>query len=231
MSTYVIACSKGWCSTPSFTDRFKTLGTSLITSKEELTPENLEHISPRYVFFLHWNWIVPQEIYQAFECVAFHVAPLPFGRGGSPIQNLIIQNYESAPLSALRMTDVIDGGPIYCAQKISLSGTIEEIFARIADAAETLVQQIIATNPTPQVQNGDPVVFKRRTPNQSALTTDGNLESLYDQIRMVDGADYPKAFIQHGDFRIEFSGAETDGEKLEAKVSIRHQSSKEDLGG
>ena len=60
-----------------------------IASPEALTVEALAAIQPRYVFFLHWSSYIPAAIYDAFPCVVFHMTDLPFGRGGSPLQNLI----------------------------------------------------------------------------------------------------------------------------------------------
>ncbi len=36
-------------------------------------------LKPRYVFFPHWSHIIPQDIYENFECVIFHMTDFPFG--------------------------------------------------------------------------------------------------------------------------------------------------------
>ena len=64
----------------------------------ELSVEALVEFNPDYVFFTHWNWIVRNEIHENFNCVVFHTAPLPYGRGGSPIQNLILEGDEETPV-------------------------------------------------------------------------------------------------------------------------------------
>ena len=61
-----------------------------ILDPEDLTPERLASLDPRYVFFLHWSWKIPAEIHTRFECVIFHMSDVPYGRGGSPLQNLIV---------------------------------------------------------------------------------------------------------------------------------------------
>ncbi len=61
----------------------------LITRKEDLTPERLREIAPRTVFFPHWSYLIPPCIHEDWECVIFHMTDLPYGRGGSPLQNLI----------------------------------------------------------------------------------------------------------------------------------------------
>ena len=63
-----------------------------IRKKSDLNMKNLKKINPKYIFFPHWSHKVPQIILDNFECVCFHTAPLPYGRGGSPIQNLIQKN-------------------------------------------------------------------------------------------------------------------------------------------
>ena len=63
----------------------------------------------------------------------FHITDLPYGRGGSPLQNLIERGYSSTKLTALRCTADLDAGPIYSQEVLNLAGTAEEIFLR-ADA-------------------------------------------------------------------------------------------------
>ena len=102
----------------------------LITNKEELTLGNLKRINPEYIFFPHWSWMVPQEIVDNFECVCFHMTDLPYGRGGSPLQNLIIKGCKETKITALKMTQELDAGGIYRKTHLSLHGSAQEIFVR-----------------------------------------------------------------------------------------------------
>ncbi len=65
-----------------------------IRDPKDLEVSKLLEFSPRYIFFPHWSWIIPKEIYEKFECVIFHMTDLPFGRGGSPLQNLIVRGHK-----------------------------------------------------------------------------------------------------------------------------------------
>ena len=38
---------------------------------------------------------------------------LPYGRGGSPLQNLILKGKKTTKITAFKMIDKIDAGPIY----------------------------------------------------------------------------------------------------------------------
>src|SRR5205085_7336799 len=73
---------------------------SYVGSKDELAPA-IEATSPRYAFFLHWSWKVPPKVLEATECVCFHMTDVPYGRGGTPLQNLIVRGHERTMLTAL----------------------------------------------------------------------------------------------------------------------------------
>jgi len=86
---------------------------NFIGTKEELAADRIKEISPRFIFFLHWSWKVPIEIINDWECVCFHMTDVPYGRGGSPLQNLIVRGYSEIKLTALRMVKAFDAGLVY----------------------------------------------------------------------------------------------------------------------
>lgn len=221
MINYVVASSKDWFTEHPKSREYEDLNIIEIKSKADLTVELLEKINPRYIFFPHWNWKVDSEIFERYECVAFHTAPLPFGRGGSPIQNLILRNVEKSPVCALRMTEILDGGPIYDFIEVTLDGTITEIFAKIAVCVEKLIIKICKENIEPQEQKGDIIIFNRLTYADNELRSEYTIKQLYDRIRMVDGLDYQRAYINFGKNKIEFTEAHLDKNCLIAKIKIK----------
>lgn len=193
----------------------------LVTDNTELTVELLEKLNPRYIFFPHWSWIVPSAILEQWECVCFHMADVPYGRGGSPLQNLIVRGHCETKLSALRMERELDAGPVYRKLPLSLEGTAQDIFHRMAPLIFELARDIATDEPEPKAQEGEVTLFKRRMPEQSVLPSEGDIANLYDHIRMLDAETYPMAYLEHGDFRLEFSQAEIDEYgQLYARVSI-----------
>ena len=54
---------------------------------------------------------------------------LPYGRGGSPLQNLIIRGHKKTKISALRMVNELDAGPIYFKRSLSLNGNAQKIYS------------------------------------------------------------------------------------------------------
>jgi methionyl-tRNA formyltransferase len=192
----------------------------LVTGREDLTLERLIALGPKMVFFPHWSWKVDREIVDKFECIAFHPTDLPYGRGGSPIQNLISRGHRDTQLTAFRMGFGLDDGPIYLKRPFSLEGTAEEIFARSANLAADMIEMLITEKQIPQPQTGKAVFFKRRTPDQSRLPHAETLNALFDHIRMLDANEYPRAFLDAGKFRIEFRNPVLHTDRVEAFVSI-----------
>jgi methionyl-tRNA formyltransferase len=220
MTNYVIASSKPWFSEYSKSELFNELKIHEISKKEELNLTYLDKINPRYIFFPHWSWRVEPEILEKYECVVFHTAPLPFGRGGSPIQNLIVRGFKRAPVCALRMTNTLDGGPIYDSIEVSLEGSLSTIFQKIAACVERLIICICLETPVPRAQIGEPETFRRFTEKDNEIKEIFSIDMLYDRIRMVDGLDYPRAYLQYGGYRFNFTDAEIKGEDIYAKVKI-----------
>lgn len=195
-----------------------------IDNKECITYDYLNKLQPEWVFFPHWSYIIPAEVYENMNCVIFHMTDLPFGRGGSPLQNLIARGIYETKLSALKCTAQLDAGDIYSKMPLSLWGTAEEIYLRAAELTKEMIIQIVKEKPQLHNQQGEPVVFQRRKPSEGDI---GNLESLsdvFDYIRMLDADTYPPAFLDKNDLHIEFTRASLkDGHILaDAKIFIKH---------
>jgi methionyl-tRNA formyltransferase len=119
----------------------------------------------RYVFFIHWSTWVPPDVLALSECVNFHCTALPYGRGGGPIENLIQRGHTETVLTAHRMTDDLDAGPIYGTRgPISLTGNKADILARFIEPCVELIRWIVDTEPEPVPQVGEVVTFTRLPP-------------------------------------------------------------------
>jgi methionyl-tRNA formyltransferase len=192
-----------------------------IRSRADLTCNTLEQVKPVFVFFPHWSWLIPEDVYSGFDCVIFHMTDLPYGRGGSPLQNLIVRGNCDTMLSAFKCVKELDAGPVYLKRPLSLAGTAEEILQKAADLTMEMMVEIVKKRPPPLPQEGDVVEFKRRRPEDGDLSRLEELQHVYDHIRMLDAAGYPQAFLKTGSLQIEFSEARMSEEFIEAKVRIR----------
>ncbi len=201
---------------------------SLITEPAALTRAALDALAPRYVFFPHWSSRVADDVIDHYDCVCFHMTDVPYGRGGTPLQNLIAAGHRFTRLSALRMVRELDAGPVYMKRTLSLDGRAEEIYQRAATLAYDMMAEIVQSEPVPVPQCGTPTVFPRRRPEQSRLPEAGTAEALFDHIRMLDAPGYPHAFVDHGQWRLSLTHATlTDGE-VEARVRISKAGPEED---
>ena len=217
----LIASSKQWFNACEKTREFLELDAVWVSNPENLNNVLSEGLVPEIIFFPHWNWIVSKDIYTKFRCVVFHVAPLPYGRGGSPIQNLILRGITEAPVNALMMGEELDAGDILLQEMISLEGKLSEIFLRIGNVVQNQIVQISKGNYTARPQIGVPTYFRRLSNMDNQILTDCvSLSSIYDRIRMVDAPEYPKAFCAVESFRLEFSDAILREDGLTAKVRI-----------
>lgn len=218
----VIATSKSWFPNSTDVDKFSGIDVLWIKEREGLVIEKLMAYKPDFIFFPHWNWKIDKEIYENFTSIVFHTAPLPFGRGGSPIQNLILKGLKSSPVNAILVGAEIDAGDIIASKEVSLEGDLSEIFARISTIVSDLILEILQGNSISSPQIGIPVIFKRRRGADNAIPNSNiDLNGVYDRIRMLDAPDYPKAFIQHGNLLIEFSNARILNGTLIAQATFK----------
>jgi methionyl-tRNA formyltransferase len=202
------------------------LNIDLITDKKELTFNRLKNLNPRFVFFPHWSWIIPRKIFENFECVVFHMTDLPFGRGGSPLQNLIERGIYETKISALKVVKDLDAGPIYFKRDLTLEGSATEIFCRASDIIfHEMIPEIIKNEPELTPQKGKTTIFKRRIPEQSNISNLTTSTKVYDYIRMLDAEGYPPAFVETSKLKIEFSqGKLNNGYVLaQAKIKVKNE--------
>jgi methionyl-tRNA formyltransferase len=186
----------------------------IVESDIELNRSLLQDLKPKMIFFPHWSYKIPQEFYNNYECVIFHMTDLPFGRGGSPLQNLISRGIYKTKISALKCIEELDAGPIYLKRDLSLAeGSAREIFEKCVSIISTMIEEIVIQDIQPQPQKGDIVNFKRRTPTQSELSSVDSIQKLHDHIRMLDAPGYPHAYFENEHFRFELTDSKiVDGD-------------------
>jgi len=196
----------------------------LITNQDELTFERIQNIDPKYIFFPHWSWFIPEDIYHNFECIVFHMTDLPFGRGGSPLQNLIVREIYDTKITALRVDDGLDTGDVYLKENFDISiGSAEEIFIKLSNKIfERMIPKFLTSNLELKKQDGEVTTFKRRTNVASNLKNIKNKSfiKIYDFIRMLDAEGYPKAYMEFDNFKIEFSEVHMKNGKLMGRFEV-----------
>ena len=103
----------------------------LVKKKSDFNIKFLKKFNPEKVFITHWSFKIEKQIWNNFECIVFHMTDLPYGRGGSPLQNLILKGFKKTKISAISINDKIDSGNIYLKRNLSLNGNASDIFLRM----------------------------------------------------------------------------------------------------
>ena len=172
-------------------------------TKNEFDADKLKKFKPDLILWYGWSWIVEDAFVNDYESIMLHPTPLPKYRGGSPIQNQIINGETIGAVSLFRMTEGLDKGDIYQQLPLSLTGTLNEIFRRISDLGFAATCNIIEGNYTliPQ-DDSQSTYYKRRSPKDSEITQhelqNSSAEYLNNKIRMLNDP-YPNAYIKTAD--------------------------------
>jgi methionyl-tRNA formyltransferase len=209
VSKYIILSEKSWHKGlfDFLKNEFNKDSWLLIDSKKDFNLEILNQYQPDKIFIPHWSHIIPSEIFENHECVVFHMTDLPFGRGGSPLQNLISRGFKTTKISAIKVEQGLDTGDVYVKKMLGLEGTASEIFERSSFVIEEMICEIINEKIQPLSQVGEITEFKRRKPEDSNINELSDLEKVYDYIRMLDCDGYPHAFVETPNLKFEFINA------------------------
>ncbi|TGV03845.1 formyltransferase family protein [Flavivirga rizhaonensis] len=168
-------------------------------TKDEFNAEELKEFKPDLILWYGWSWIVDDLFVNDYESIMLHPTPLPKYRGGSPIQNQIINGEKIGAVSLFKMNEGLDKGDIYQQLPLSLSGSLNEIFDRISNLGFAATCNIIDGNYSLQPQDhSQSTYFKRRKPKDSEITLKEiqtkPAEYLHNKIRMLNDP-YPNAYI------------------------------------
>ena len=183
----------------------------------------IKRINPKIIFFIHWSKFIDKSIFEKYLCIQFHSSNLPKGRGGSPIQNQIMLNIKKTKISAFKVSERLDSGPICIQGDLSLQGNALDILSKMEAKSVQMIKKIIKTkNLKFKKQKGKPSFFKRRKPSESKINAykTKTINELYDFLRMLDAPGYPKAFIKLNKFKFSFNDIKIIKNKINAKVEI-----------
>ena len=174
-----------------------------IESKTDLSFDLLSSFNPDLVLFYGWSWLVDEIYLDSFTCLMLHPSPLPKYRGGTPLQNQIINDDLDSAVTIFKMTSVMDAGPICSQEYLSLRGDLSVIFSRIVSIGTRMTLDIINNGISfVEQDHNSATVFQRRKPSESEITLweiqNSSSNYLYNKIRMLQDP-YPNAFIRASD--------------------------------
>ena len=176
-----------------------------VNTQEELL-KKLKQNSFDLLFFLGWSEIIEEDIVNNNFCICLHPSLLPLYRGGSPIQNQIINGEEISGVSLFKMDENIDTGPIIYQEKINIKDIdLEDIFKLITNSGikgvDFILKKLINNEEIPLQPQDDnnATFFKRRNEKMSEILIEDFLKlsskELHNKIRCLQDP-YPNAFIR-----------------------------------
>ena len=175
----------------------------IIFTQKKINEKKILSYKPDLILFYGWSWVIGKNLIETKKCIMLHPSKLPNYRGGSPIQNQILNNVLNSAVTLFRMNNKIDAGNILLQEKLSLAGSINDIFERIIKIGTKLTKRLLKGNFKEKKQLKKKVkIYKRRTPKQSEITIqeikNKSSKYLYNKIRMLADP-YPNAFIKTKD--------------------------------
>ena len=191
--------------------------------ENKLNIKKINKQKPKIIFFVFWSEYIPKKIYEKFLCIQFHTSDLPKFRGGSPIQNQIINKVYKSKISAFKVNSILDSGDICLKRKIELKGSAEQIFINIEKKAFDMIKFITRKKRIRFTkQKGRASYYKRRKPEDSNLNKYeiNNLIKFFDLIRSTDAPGYPSAYLNFKNFYIEIFNAKMSKQTINARIKI-----------
>jgi methionyl-tRNA formyltransferase len=162
--------------------------------------------NPDVIFFIGWSWIVSDEIINEYNSICIHPSKLPEYRGGSPIQNQIIDGITSSAITLFRMNSDLDAGDIVFQTELNLEGDLNDILNRIEnisiDSINIVINKIVNKKLKYTKQDDSKATYcKRRQPKDSEITIYDLLtqsaKQIHNKVRCLQDP-YPNAYITLG---------------------------------
>lgn len=153
MTRYLVLAAQPWAQRVALPDADGRQWTT-ITTRVELSAGALWDWKRSLAFVLHWHWRIPPAYLARCPFIGFHASDLPHFRGGAPIDNQQRRGITDTQLTAFRLVEQLDAGPILLQAPLSLAGTKADVLARIAGLVPGMIARILAGDYTERPQVG-----------------------------------------------------------------------------
>jgi methionyl-tRNA formyltransferase len=137
--------------------------------------------------------------------LVLHASDLPKGRGWSPHIWELLRGEDGITISLLNAEDRVDSGAIWAKRHISIPSHAlhDEIHAALFEAEIGLMEDAVALisngrSPAPQASEIETSYYPKRTPDDSEIDPSLPLQTLFNQLRLMDPERYPAFFYLHG---------------------------------
>ena len=177
----------------------------IVRDKKSYREEIVEEFKPDIILWYGWSWIIPDHLVEKYDCICLHPSALPKYRGGTPLQNQIINGEKMSAVTIFKMNSKVDAGDIIRQMPMPLCGNIEDILNRMTELGFSATCDFLKNGYNFVKQDDDKMTyFNRRRPRQSEITVEEistqSAEHIYNKIRMLRDP-FPNAYIKGCDGR------------------------------
>jgi methionyl-tRNA formyltransferase len=152
-------------------------------------------------FVLSCNSIIPDQVLERNKYnLVVHAAPVPKGRGWSPMTWQILEGKNDIHVSLFEAVAKVDSGNVFGRGIIHLYGTelIDEWQELLGRKVNEMALAFVDSYPNikAEKQTGESSYYRRRKPEDSELDINKSIAEQFNLLRVVNNEQYP-AFFRH----------------------------------
>jgi methionyl-tRNA formyltransferase len=189
--------------------------------REEGVAEEIAGYAPDFIVVAAYGQLLPRAVLGIAPCINLHASLLPKYRGASPIQEALLHGDGITGVTAMRMEEGLDSGPILAWRVREIFPTMRknELFGLLGDDAADLTPKVLRdfTSIRPLPQCDADATYCRKIGRADGLVTFGMpAEAIYNRFRAYEG--WPGIYLESGLKLIEIApgvGAGRPGEILD----------------
>ena len=178
-----------------------------IKIKKKLSANHLRIIksfSPDLILAYGWSDYLSKNLRNIAPCLILHPSKLPKYRGGSPIQNQILNGIKKSAVSIIYAEDKLDNGAILFQEEINLKGYLDNILKRMINKGVKGTKKIFKMSKQKKIKSisqnhKNATYYKRRKPIQSKILLKDikkfEAKYFFDLVRGLQEP-YPLAYIE-----------------------------------
>ena len=133
--------------------------------------------------------------------IVVHESFLPKGKGWSPLSWQILEGKNEIPVTLFEAEKEIDSGVIYFQEYLKFSGDelLTEIKQKQGFLTNKLIEKYVLCYPNVKglKQKGKSTFYSKRTPSDSELDINKNINQQFNLLRIVDNDNYPAFFVKN----------------------------------
>ncbi len=179
--------------------------------KDEGIVETIINFAPDFIVVAAYGQLLPKSVLDIAPCINLHASLLPKYRGASPIQQALLEGEKITGVTAMRMEEGLDSGPILAwdVVPIEIFDRKEALFERLAQRAATLTPLVLRDfdriQPLPQC-DADATWCKKIRRSDGLVDFRDDAMRIYNRFRAFEG--WPGIYLESGLKLLELMPAE-----------------------